>query len=856
MSINMHCIAAVFLSVALLCPAASNAALITQYWGGGEVDIADNTDVPIGSGPALGGIWNATIKNWANATNVPNTYSAWQNGSDRVAWFAMRLPNIAQSAYVTVATDMVVHQIRDEVTAAGNFNQYFFFVADEPRTIRLEPAADGTQPKLGGTTQLTRGARYTSNIRLAGTNGFMFIGGNNQVWNVCEDLTGTVVFNGAGSTYFTLGNNGAMPNVGTFHLLGIEAFTYGPNSAGLLDRLGDSCVIRGSTRTGKFEYNGQRHATTPSTETIGKLLLDGHMSLDLDTYSGSGALFPVLHLAEGIDRGPTGKGTLGSQVNAAAPQVRALIIVSNPPYATDTLIPWLANERGGFCQIKSSDLSIDTVAMTPAPDDLATWVAGSDYTLPYSFNPVNELPTIAINSLGIFCSNKTLTVASDATLTINSGGISYNYQGPTGSRTITGGAITSGTNELYIVVGTSGAAADLDISSTIAGDIDVIIGGNFQVKYLAPAGNTYTGTTYVHGRLIMAAPSGVAVPGDLVLSGSAYVQHSLANQIATTANVTIRENARLYHSNFAQSYSGIITLLGGTLEFAYQSVSFNGSGYGIVFNGGTLIDTNAGGGNPHDLNTDVRYESTATSQALMDGVAGTRIRLMGSRVFNIDDSASLPDGTSEMLVNINLGENGAASLTKQGDGVLELTANGFYSGDTTVDAGTLLVQAALTGATVTVNAGGTLGGSGTASGTVAVNGTIDPGGSIGVFNAGNLAMNAGCTYLWEVDPVDNNTADVVNVAGTLTLPAEPNSVTVKVVRVGSLGTTGAKPVFTFSSLSGSAGSLFVDLSGSGLTNSYVGVTANSIEISLIPEPAVLGIACVALAALRRTRVVK
>ncbi|NLF38673.1 hypothetical protein GX586_04465 [bacterium] len=851
MDIRTHSIAAMLLAAALLCPPASHAALVTQYWGGGEADIADNTDVPFTTPASMCGIWSAATKNWASATNTPNTYAALTQGGETIALFRGYFPN-GQSANVTMTTDVVVHQLLDQVTGpASTFNQYYNFVGTEPRTIRLEPTPDGGQPTLGGLGQLLRGTRFTSNIRIAGTNGFAFIGGNSQILSACDDLSGTVLFNGS-TIYFSLASGGSMPNVSEIALWVLEQLTFNPGSAGQIDRLGDSCVIRGATRTGRFLYNGQRSDTTPSTETIGKLLLDGHMTLVLDTYSGSGALLPELHLAEGIDRGPTGKGTLGVQINAAAPQVRALIIVSNPPFATDTLIPWLPNERGGFCQIKSSDLSIDTVTMTPAPDDLTTWVADTDYYLPYSFGPANELPTIAINSLGIFCSNKTLTVAAGSTLTIKSGGISYNVAGPQGGRSISGGTITSGTNELYINTGVSGSASDLNISSQLAGDMDVIVGGNLQVRFNSP-GNTYTGTTYLHGRLQLATSSGVAVPGDLVVSGGGYAQVNANNVIAAGANVTIREGGSLYHSNFSQNYSGTFTLLGGTFDVGYQGVAFSGSGYGLVFNGGKMSDSNGGGNNNNDINTDVRYESTATSQALVDGVAGTRMRLMGSRVFNIDDSASLPDGTSEMFFNINLGQNGAASLTKQGDGVLEFAANAFYSGDTTVDAGTLLVQAALTGATVTVNAGGTLGGSGTASGTVAVNGTIDPGGSIGVFNAGNLAMNAGGTYLWEVDPVDNNTADVVHVAGTLTLPSEPNSVTVKVVRVGSLGTTGAKPVFTFSSLSGSAGSLFVDLSGSGLTNSYVGVTANSIEISLIPEPAVFGLACVVLAGLRRMR---
>ena len=169
-----------------------------------------------------------------------------------------RTPTPASIA-ASLAFDEVRHAYGDVESVRG-----VSLGADEPRTIRLEPTPDGGQPTLGGLGQLLRGTRFTSNIRIAGTNGFAFIGGNSQILSACDDLSGTVLFNGS-TIYFSLASGGSMPNVSEIALWVLEQLTFNPGSAGQIDRLGDSCVIRGATRTGRFLYNGQRSDTTPST---------------------------------------------------------------------------------------------------------------------------------------------------------------------------------------------------------------------------------------------------------------------------------------------------------------------------------------------------------------------------------------------------------------------------------------------------------------------------------------------------------------------------------------------------------------------------------------------------------------
>jgi autotransporter-associated beta strand protein len=190
-----------------------------------------------------------------------------------------------------------------------------------------------------------------------------------------------------------------------------------------------------------------------------------------------------------------------------------------------------------------------------------------------------------------------------------------------------------------------------------------------------------------------------------------------------------------------------------------------------------LITSSAIGTGTLTLNGGTLSSGSVTSRTLLNAaIVGGNVILgdaanNGKLTFSadVDLGGSARTLTAASAINFD-GVVSNGGINKAGAGTLTLGGNSTYTGETTVQGGTLLVstggsiaQSSLTtvttGTTLTangtvgaveVNTGGTLNGAGTV-GTTTVAGTLTPGNSPGVLNVnGNLTMASGGNMVWEL----------------------------------------------------------------------------------------------------------
>ena len=316
----------------------------------------------------------------------------------------------------------------------------------------------------------------------------------------------------------------------------------------------------------------------------------------------------------------------------------------------------------------------------------------------------------------------TLSIARDASLGIHSGGLTFN-----GGSLQTTAPFTTARNML--LNGGSGSfetLADLAITGVISGGG---VGGLIKTggaKLMLSADNTYTGgTTVLLGTLQIGngATSG-SILGDVVNNGTLAFNRS--------DNITF----------------------GGTVSGSGMLVQL---GTGIL----TLTANNTYSGNTIVAAGSLEVGNGGTSGSIVGDVLNN-----GSFTFNRADSLVYGGAVS-----------GNGVFVKAGAGLLTLTGNSTYSGNTIVAAGTLNVAGSLGQTAVSVGNGATLFGSGSIGGPVTVqNGGALSGASGTTLRMGALALQAGATTNVLVNGRSFTLFDVASdltVAGTLNVVTTP-----------------------------------------------------------------------------------
>ena len=260
------------------------------------------------------------------------------------------------------------------------------------------------------------------------------------------------------------------------------------------------------------------------------------------------------------------------------------------------------------------------------------------------------------------------------------------------------GEVTSVAGSGTLVVGIAGGSGNFTgvISGTGGDALKVTKTGAGNQTFSGTAANTYTGLTTVNGgTLTLDKNDGViAIAGHVTVTGTGTLTTSdnKSGRIADASNVTIDGSSALFQlgANQNDTINTLAVNNGGTVNIGGTSSNLRPNG-GITSTGGGSITMTAGG-------------------AGLNFNAATR-------------TITVSDNTLAVAAPITNG-----GLTKAGNGTLTLSAASTYTGATSVNAGTLLVNGSTaSGSAVSVAANANLGGTGTINGATTVSGNLNAG---------------------------------------------------------------------------------------------------------------------------------
>ena len=302
-----------------------------------------------------------------------------------------------------------------------------------------------------------------------------------------------------------------------------------------------------------------------------------------------------------------------------------------------------------------------------------------------------------------------------------------------GSNTYTGGTtVNGGTLQLgdggasgSIIGGvTDNATFAIDRSDTVTFGLISGSGGFEQLGTGTTIFNAHDGyaggTTVDAGTLQLGSGASLATGGALTINGG-----------------TLELNGKSLSVGDLSGTGGTLTLGGGALTVGTSdSTSFSGAitGTGLVVKTGTGTLTLAGA-NAYSGGTVVE------DGTLQLGNGGTSGSLTGAV---LDDGVLAVDRSDVVTIANSIVSSGA--FDQVGTGTVILTAVNSYSGGTTVESGTLLIDGSTANSVITVDSGGSIGGSGTAGAvTVEAGGTFAPG-DPSTFTVASLTLDSGATF--------------------------------------------------------------------------------------------------------------
>jgi autotransporter-associated beta strand protein len=279
--------------------------------------------------------------------------------------------------------------------------------------------------------------------------------------------------------------------------------------------------------------------------------------------------------------------------------------------------------------------------------------------------------------------------------------------------------------------------------------------------------------------------AGLNANGASSVKGGTQQFYGDSTLFATVSNAVTGGEQHLYdyssiEANAVNSVNGGLQLIGGNGELNANVTGSVGAANIVLFGPGRVA-------------VNANNALTSSTNVLFNGIGGVGgvLELNGhsttvGKIESENGGGTIRNSTdaATLTVSISSGrstyegiiEDGSAALAivKEGLGELELTGGGnSYSGGTTINAGTLIVnnvEGSATGSgNVLVGANGTLAGSGIIGGSVTVQGKLSPGNSPGLLSIeGDLTLASGSVTTMQIAVFDPDTAfDQIWVGGTL-----------------------------------------------------------------------------------------
>ena len=319
----------------------------------------------------------------------------------------------------------------------------------------------------------------------------------------------------------------------------------------------------------------------------------------------------------------------------------------------------------------------------------------------------------------------------------------------------------------------SGVTTLTSSASSLGGNL-VVSGGTLQA---ATSNNANNPTTTVLGNAQLPSRS-------IIVNNGAVLQFTAANVLGSAA---VQSNS---------VFTPLVINAGGTVT---NSTGVNNILGPVVLSGGTLTGGAGSNGTLYSWQLSGGSVNVNTAPSVMTGAgANTGFNMAQNTTFNV---AATGGASPDLTVSAPLGDVqfglASASLLKTGNGLMQLSAANTYTGNTTVNGGTLALAGAstnnistspaislgaagtldvtaLSGGSLALGAAQTLSGFGTVNGGVTSGGTasqIVPGSltKIGTLATGNLDLSAGGNLTFVLG--SPGLGSLINVTGNVTLPS-------------------------------------------------------------------------------------